>query len=63
MFIMSTCRGRCIVYEHCKLVKFKVFFFHLFQLGDETFNDVFKDFTHMASENPEKLKRKDNPDQ
>ncbi|XP_048766757.1 arf-GAP with coiled-coil, ANK repeat and PH domain-containing protein 2-like isoform X3 [Ostrea edulis] len=31
--------------------------------GDETFNDVFKDFTHMASENPEKLKRKDNPDQ
>ncbi|XP_061163499.1 arf-GAP with coiled-coil, ANK repeat and PH domain-containing protein 2-like isoform X2 [Saccostrea echinata] len=28
--------------------------------GDETFNDVFKDFTHMASENPEKLKRKDN---
>ncbi|XP_062590479.1 arf-GAP with coiled-coil, ANK repeat and PH domain-containing protein 2-like isoform X2 [Saccostrea cucullata] len=30
--------------------------------GDETFNDVFKDFTHMASENPEKLKRKDNAD-
>ena len=36
-------------------------FSHL--LGDETFNDVFKDFTHMASENPEKLKRKENQDQ
>lgn len=32
-------------------------------LGDETFNDVFKDFSHMASENPEKLKRKENQDQ
>ncbi|XP_022340712.2 arf-GAP with coiled-coil, ANK repeat and PH domain-containing protein 2-like isoform X1 [Crassostrea virginica] len=31
--------------------------------GDETFNDVFKDFTNMASENPEKLKRKENQDQ
>lgn len=31
--------------------------------GDETFNDVFKDFSHMASENPEKLKRKENQDQ
>lgn len=36
-------------------------FSHL--LGDETFNDVFKDFTNMASENPEKLKRKENQDQ
>lgn len=26
--------------------------------GDETFNDVFRDFTNMASNNPEKLKRK-----
>jgi len=25
--------------------------------GDETFNDVFRDFTNMASNNPEKLKR------
>ncbi|KAK3104353.1 hypothetical protein FSP39_000124 [Pinctada imbricata] len=27
--------------------------------GDDTFHDVFKDFSTMASENPEKLKRKD----
>lgn len=37
-------------------------FFSIFS-GDETFNDVFKDFSHMASENPEKLKRKENQDQ
>ncbi|KAL5013373.1 hypothetical protein ScPMuIL_007643 [Solemya velum] len=28
--------------------------------GDETFNDVFRDFTNMASNNPEKLKRNPN---
>lgn len=37
--------------------------FLFFLSGDETFNDVFKDFSHMASENPEKLKRKENQDQ
>lgn len=37
--------------------------FLFFFSGDETFNDVFKDFSHMASENPEKLKRKENQDQ
>ncbi|XP_038642944.1 arf-GAP with coiled-coil, ANK repeat and PH domain-containing protein 1 isoform X2 [Scyliorhinus canicula] len=26
--------------------------------GDETYNDIFRDFSHMASNNPEKLKRK-----
>lgn len=26
-------------------------------LGDDTFQDVFRDFTNMASNNPEKLKR------
>ncbi|XP_041034998.1 arf-GAP with coiled-coil, ANK repeat and PH domain-containing protein 1 [Carcharodon carcharias] len=28
------------------------------QAGDETYNDIFRDFSHMASNNPEKLKRK-----
>ena len=28
-----------------------------FTTGDDTFNDVFRDFTNMATNNPEKLKR------
>lgn len=43
-------------------VKFLVFippFFFSFSLpGDETYQDIFRDFSHMASNNPEKLKRR-----
>nr|XP_019968522.1 PREDICTED: arf-GAP with coiled-coil, ANK repeat and PH domain-containing protein 1-like [Paralichthys olivaceus] len=28
------------------------------QSGDETYQDIFRDFSHMASNNPEKLKRR-----
>ncbi|TNN67953.1 Arf-GAP with coiled-coil, ANK repeat and PH domain-containing protein 2 [Liparis tanakae] len=28
------------------------------QSGDETYHDIFRDFSHMASNNPEKLKRR-----
>lgn len=45
----------CVILVQCR-------FSSIFS-GDETFNDVFKDFSHMASENPEKLKRKENQDQ
>lgn len=30
----------------------------VFFLGDETYQDIFRDFSHMASNNPEKLKRR-----
>ncbi|XP_040203656.1 arf-GAP with coiled-coil, ANK repeat and PH domain-containing protein 2 [Rana temporaria] len=32
------------------------------QPGDETYQDIFRDFSHMASNNPEKLNRFQNPD-
>uniref|UniRef100_A0A8C2ZFB6 Arf-GAP with coiled-coil, ANK repeat and PH domain-containing protein n=1 Tax=Cyclopterus lumpus TaxID=8103 RepID=A0A8C2ZFB6_CYCLU len=43
-----------------KLSRFKahVFFSVLFFPGDETYHDIFRDFSHMASNNPEKLKRR-----
>ena len=40
-----------------KVLSFHIFLWFYFS-GDETFNDVFRDFTNMASNNPEKLKRK-----
>jgi len=30
----------------------------IFLTGDETYHDIFRDFSHMASNNPEKLKRR-----
>ncbi|XP_069105638.1 arf-GAP with coiled-coil, ANK repeat and PH domain-containing protein 2-like [Argopecten irradians] len=32
-------------------------FFYVDNMGDDTFQDVFRDFSNMASNNPEKLKR------
>uniref|UniRef100_A0A3B3TPY4 Uncharacterized protein n=1 Tax=Poecilia latipinna TaxID=48699 RepID=A0A3B3TPY4_9TELE len=35
-----------------------LFYFCLYLPGDETYQDIFRDFSHMASNNPEKLRRR-----
>lgn len=36
---------------------FETLFFFFFYLGDEIYQDIFRDFSQMASNNPEKLNR------
>lgn len=36
------------------ILKVSLFYFHA---GDETYQDIFRDFSQMASNNPEKLNR------
>ncbi|XP_010832718.1 PREDICTED: arf-GAP with coiled-coil, ANK repeat and PH domain-containing protein 2 [Bison bison bison] len=44
----------CIKYFLYKFFKVFLFYFHA---GDETYQDIFRDFSQMASNNPEKLNR------
>lgn len=49
----------CLVFHHrLRLVKMREADIALGQAGDETYMDIFRDFSLMASDSPEKLSRR-----
>lgn len=48
----------CAAYsqDSVQLIFFSIYFFP--PTGDDTYHDIFRDFSQMASNNPEKLKRR-----